>query len=162
MLSGGFAQHSERVLGCRGKFGDFGEAWYLTVGTGIMLTMIISIFSAQITKVVALTKLGIAQCADRGFRFQKRSCRPFCDSGEHITHKASQKALEELYLGPEFTLEERYATLLNQFFVNMVRAGTPSRSPTPQLPAFFTTLAFPNHPSTPSTALTLLTSLSVT
>ena len=103
-----------------GQFGDFGEAWYLTVGTSIMFTMILSIFTAQATKVVALTQLGVSQCADRGFRFQKRSCRPLCDSGEHITHKASQKALEELYLGPEFTLEERYATLLNQFFVNMM------------------------------------------
>jgi len=101
----------------QGSFGDFSADWYFTVGSAIAITMLGYVIVPQITKVATIFSSKLAQCQDRG-----------CRSAKHIgvTHRSTQHDLEELYLGPEMSLELMYAEFLNQFFVClMFNAGMP-------------------------------------
>jgi hypothetical protein len=101
----------------QGSHGDFGTDWYLSVGSAIVLTMFLSIFTPQMTKLGYYAMSTFQQFWDRG-------CRPA--RVHYITQKAAQHDLEELYLGPQVELEELYASFLNQFFVTlMFNAGMP-------------------------------------
>ena len=101
----------------QGSFGDFSAGWYFTVGSAIAITMLGTVIAPQINKVVTIFSSKLAQCQDRG-----------CRSSKHVgvTHRSTQHDLEELYLGPEMSLELMYADFLNQFFVClMFNAGMP-------------------------------------
>lgn len=100
-----------------GGHGDFSTDWYLEVGSALMLTMIISIFTPQITKVSDMFTNWLNQCRDRGCRGIKH---------HQITHRSAQHDLEELYLGPELELEQMYAQQLNMIFIClMFNSGMP-------------------------------------
>jgi hypothetical protein len=62
------------------------------VGAAIVLTMMLSVITPQMTKMGYIMRNNIKQYLDRG-------CRP--SSRHFITHKSAQHDLEELYLGPQ-------------------------------------------------------------
>ena len=102
----------------QGSFGDFSAGWYFTVGSSIAITMLGNVIVPQITKVATIFSSKLAQCQDRGCRSSKHAT---------ITHRSTQHDLEDLYLGPEMSLELMYANFLNRLFVClMFNAGMPS------------------------------------
>ena len=98
-----------------GTYSDFSPDWYLRVGVPIIMTMLINMAAAQAPTITNLITMHLKQFIDRGFSFDFR-----------ITGKVSQVDLEDLYMGPEFDIELRYAMLLNMFFVCLLySAGMP-------------------------------------
>ena len=101
------------VLG--GDFGDFDTSWYFSIGTALTYTMLINCFSLQLPKAVAVFVNDILLWVDRNL-----------GSDRSITVSYSQKALENLHLGPEFQFDLSYAIFLNTFFIClMFSAGIP-------------------------------------
>ena len=74
--------------------------------------MIINVLGQTITPFVTAFVASLMLWKDRGF-----SANP------HITSKKAQFQLEEMYLGPTFLLEKRYAFLLNTSFVREAGRG---------------------------------------
>ncbi|CAM9095385.1 unnamed protein product, partial [Phaeothamnion confervicola] len=88
-----------------GSYGDFTHEWYATVGVSVTLTMFLNIF---IPHVGPLASALVVQPLKRLAR--RRSC-------------ASQRELDRLYKPPTFSIELRYATLLQALFVTLFYAG---------------------------------------
>lgn len=89
-----------------GVYNDFIPEWYFNVGTTLLITMFINMFSLPIINFIFLALKKCIQCCDRR-----------CKSDRSITKKKEQSKYEALYTGPEFLIEIRYAQILNLLFV---------------------------------------------
>eukprot|EP00347_Sterkiella_histriomuscorum_P015813 403355588 len=88
-----------------GRYTDFTPEFYRTVGTTLLLTMIINIVSPNFINYSFYLMKKISQCCDRGCSLDKRRTKLFI-----------QDDYEALYTGPELQFEGRYATLLTTFY----------------------------------------------
>eukprot|EP00942_MAST-04A_sp_MAST-4A-sp1_P006213 g6213.t1 len=98
-----------------GGHGDFNMTWYYTVGTSILLTMIINSVSFVIWPILGAFQRWKALCQDRG-----------CSRNKMKSKKKTQHEYNLQFIGPEFMLADRYAACLNDLFVClMYAAGMP-------------------------------------
>ena len=118
-----------------GKHQDMDMNWYLDVGTSLVFTMIINLSFVPLFPIISWLTGKMKICMNRG-------CCPhepqYTDDGrldKDAVHAAGknahskstdQFALDELYHGPRFMLELRYASLFTCLFVSMFySAGMP-------------------------------------
>jgi len=97
----------------QGKFVDLTPLWYENVGTTLLSTMIINVFTVPIIKVIFVLLQKLSRCCDRG-----------CGCDEKYTSKKTQVAYENLYMGPEFIVDFRYSQILTLTFVCFLYSGT--------------------------------------
>ncbi|CDW82979.1 UNKNOWN [Stylonychia lemnae] len=88
-----------------GRYTDFTPEFYRTVGTTLLLTMIINIVSPNFINFGFYLVKKISQCCDRR-----------CTTDLRKTKMIIQEDYEALYMGPELQFEGRYATLLTTFY----------------------------------------------
>lgn len=84
-----------------GRDTDFNQHWYQTVGTSIVMTMLIKAGEPLIQLSMNYCILNTMRCMDRGFS---------CNSER--TRQGSIKNYIDLYSGPEFALNSRYSAIL--------------------------------------------------
>jgi hypothetical protein len=92
-----------------GKYTDFTVEWYRVVGATIVLTMMINIISPHIGAFGKIFMKGVFRCLDRGCTCDKRK-----------TRKLLQDEYNEVYSGPEFNIEVRYAQSMTTIFIIMI------------------------------------------
>jgi hypothetical protein len=98
-----------------GENSDFNASWYTSVGTSIILTMLLNIIVPHVMPFLLTLYASMKRCCDRD-----------CSDNRKITHKYTQAELNELHLGPEMQIDERYAQLYNTIFVCLgYSAGMP-------------------------------------
>lgn len=95
-----------------GEFQDMNSGWYSTVGTSILFTMIINIVTPHASPLLFCLW---------------NKCRICCDKcGKKETKCKTRKEYLDLYLGPEFNISARYASILTTIFVTlMFSSGMP-------------------------------------
>ena len=82
----------------QGKFSDISPLWYENVGSTLLSTMFINIFTIPALKLAAVFFNKMAAFCDRG-----------CTQDIRRTKKKTQPAYEKVYLGPEFIIDFRYS-----------------------------------------------------
>jgi hypothetical protein len=108
-LNASLTEYGKRGLVFQGVYDDLTPLWYRNVGSTILGTMVINIFSAPGVKVIENFLRALGRCKDRSCGFDERK-----------TKQKSQKAYEALYMGSEFTIDVRYAQILNMVFICML------------------------------------------
>ena len=92
-----------------GEYEDFTIEWYRVVGSTIILTLFLNVFTPHITNFM--------------FNFI-RMCKRCCDRGCHCDKSHTKQILQEdyegIYIGPDFLLEFRYSSLLTNIFVSLM------------------------------------------
>lgn len=91
-----------------GPYDEFNARWYLVIGSALGYTIFFQIFTPHIPMLVAFLWRGAQRFIDRRFSFNER-----------VTKQAVQSDYEELYTGPEFILQVRFAQFLCTIFVTM-------------------------------------------
>jgi len=98
-----------------GENPDFNASWYSSVGTSIILTMLLNLVIPHLMPLALTLYASIKRCCDRD-----------CSEKRTRTHQKIQAELNELHLGPEMQIDERYAQLYNTIFVCLAySAGIP-------------------------------------
>lgn len=98
-----------------GENPDFNSSWYSSVGTSIILTMLLNLFIPHLMPLALTLYSSLKRCCDRD-----------CSDNRKKTNKYTQAELNELHLGPEMQIDERYAQLYNTIFVCLAySAGIP-------------------------------------
>ena len=95
-----------------GAHGDFGTGWYFTVGVSIIATMAVNSVSFVIWPVLGYFSRWKAKCCDRG-----------CSRNRMRSKKKTQHEYDQLFIGPQFALADRYAACLNDMFVILMYCG---------------------------------------
>lgn len=90
----------------QGKFSDITSLWYSNVGSTLLSTMFINVFSVPAIKFVEVIFNLFARCFDRG-----------CGCNARKTKKKTQADYQSLYSGPEFYIDIRYSQILTTIFV---------------------------------------------
>jgi hypothetical protein len=99
-----------------GPFDEYSKRWYLICGTPILLAIGIQIFFPHIGVIFSATKLFFKRCWDRKCTCDKRKTRQF-----------TQDEYEDLYTGPEYILELRFAQMIALIFVTFTySSGMPA------------------------------------
>lgn len=83
-----------------GAYKDFNPSWYNTVGTTIILTMFINIFTPHLSALMFWLYYYFLRCCDTG-------CY-----GDKQTNKYTKVSYFGLYVGPEFRMDSRYAQVI--------------------------------------------------
>ena len=96
-----------------GKYSDFTIDWYSDVGKSLIGTMILYMFGVHGLKFALLFYSKLLRWQDTHFTGDIR-----------LTYQVSQEQLNRLYIGPEFVIEVRYATVLTICFVCIAYAST--------------------------------------
>jgi len=96
----------------QGKFSDITSLWYSNVGSTLLSTMFINVFSVPAIKFVEVIFNLFARCFDRG-----------CGCNSRKTKRKTQAAYESLYSGPEFYVDTRYSQILTLIFVCLLYSG---------------------------------------
>jgi hypothetical protein len=91
-----------------GNYEDFDPSWYSDVGTTINFTMFINIFVPHLSAFMGVFLNFLKRCSDGG-----------CSGGKR-TKKTNKKEYLDLYTGPNFGIDIRYAQLLTFIFVSLV------------------------------------------
>eukprot|EP00347_Sterkiella_histriomuscorum_P019608 403340984 len=92
-----------------GEFQDFTVEWYRVVGTTICLTMMINVIAPHIGAFIKIFIKSFKRCVDRG-----------CTCNKRKTKKLLQDEYNEVYSGPEFLIEVRYAQVMTSIFITMI------------------------------------------
>lgn len=96
-----------------GKIEDYNVAWYQTVGASTMFTMLMFVLGSQPGLFFAFASKLIARAWDRRWSFKPT-----------VTHTDTQSEYEELQLGPQFDIKQKFAALLCLIFVDMTFSAT--------------------------------------
>jgi hypothetical protein len=89
-----------------GQFFDFSEEWYTVVGVTITFTMLLYIVLPHFWPAGAYSMKLWRRWRDRSYT-----------SDVTLTKQATQADLNALYLGTEFSVDDRYAAIFNAVFV---------------------------------------------
>mmetsp|Transcript_26165 Transcript_26165/g.29977 ORF Transcript_26165/g.29977 Transcript_26165/m.29977 type:complete len:1296 (-) Transcript_26165:170-4057(-) len=92
-----------------GEYDDFTVEWYKTVGVTIILTVYLNVFTPHMAAIAIYAYRAVGRCLDRG-----------CTRDPSRTKKMMQEEYEQLYTGPEFLIEYRYAQILTAVYVCMM------------------------------------------
>lgn len=91
-----------------GPYDEYNMRWYVTVGMSILLAVIFQIFFPHIGLILNSCKMGILRCYDRSYTCNNRK-----------TRQITQEEYEDLYTGPEYILQLRFAQVLGLLFTTM-------------------------------------------
>lgn len=91
-----------------GPFDEFNQRWYLVIGSPIILTILFQILSPHLGAFMTYMWTLIRRCHDRSWSLNMRK-----------TKQVIQEDYEDLYTGPEFLVQIRFAQLLSTIFVTM-------------------------------------------
>ncbi len=91
-----------------GMFPDLEPGWYAVVGVTLLFTMLINMIVPHLTVIFGLLIKYLLRCCDSG-----------CSCGKR-TKKTLKNEYFELYVGPDFPIESRYAEMLTTIFVALV------------------------------------------
>ena len=91
-----------------GVFDEFDTQWYLRIGSSIIFAQAAMVFFPHVFTILESMQLCCRRCIDRSCSFNTKK-----------THKIIQAEYEDLYTGPEFILQLRYAQILSQIFITM-------------------------------------------
>lgn len=98
-----------------GSYEDFDPSWYSDVGTTINFTMFINVFVPHLSAFMGVLLKFCKRCCDGG------------GSGGKRTKKTNRKEYLDLYTGPYFGIDIRYAQLLTFIFVSLLySSGIPT------------------------------------
>ena len=89
-----------------GEYDDFTPEWYDDIGRNVLQTVFVYSIGVHLVKFAVHWLHQFMRWRDRGF-----------GSDIRITKQVSQENLNKLYIGPEFIIEVRYATVLTVCFV---------------------------------------------
>lgn len=119
-----------------GENQDFGFVWYLNVGTSLVITMIMNIAAINFYKYLQWISYKVMifldhfspldhQTCGKGNQYEENGASSWyaSDSGDiihRITNKTTQIQLDQLFEGPLFVIYDRYASLVNTFFVCII------------------------------------------
>lgn len=84
-----------------GPFTDFNSAWFVEIAPQIMTYFILSVFTPHIAPTLSFLIFNCIQCCDRGCTFDYTR-----------TTQVIQSSYEQLYIGPEFLVEQRLGQLI--------------------------------------------------
>lgn len=96
----------------QGKFKDITPVWYENVGSTLLSTMFINIFTIPAIRAFFVLIKKLSRFCDRG-----------CTSDQRRTKKKTQPDYEKLYMGPEFIIDFRYSQILTLTFVCFLYSG---------------------------------------
>lgn len=96
-----------------GTYTKFSSQWYLKYGTMIVQTMILEIPIPHLFPLVLLIAIGSMRCIDRQ-----------CTCNRRKSKKLLQRDYENLYEGPEFTMDSRLAQIVAYFQVTFMYSHT--------------------------------------
>jgi hypothetical protein len=105
--------NSSSISFLNGKYSDFTIDWYGDVGKSLIGTMILYMFGVHGLKFALLFYTKLRRWQDTHFTGDTR-----------LTYQVSQEQLNRLYIGTEFVIEVRYATVLTICFVCIAYAST--------------------------------------
>lgn len=98
-----------------GQYEEFTVEWYRIVGSTIVFTMMINIFTPHLSNAMFLTLMSLKRCLDRRCSFSRKR-----------TKKLLQEDYEDVNTGSDFLLEFRYASILtNIYMIFMYSSGLP-------------------------------------
>ena len=87
----------------KGEYTDFSERWYANIGANICYTLLLMVFTPQISKVVVdPAKMFWKRLYDRDFK--SKTSKPIDENGNDDlvnTHQLTQDNLNNMYMGPE-------------------------------------------------------------
>jgi len=92
----------------QGEHEDFDADWYTSVGLSITITMALNVFVPHLTPLLDIMFITYSRCRDRS-----------CSCDPKLTHTLSQSELNQLWMGPQMLLDERFAQMFNILFVCM-------------------------------------------
>jgi hypothetical protein len=81
-----------------GAFDEFNARWYLQIGSPLIMTIVFQILTPHFGMLIHALWMGSIRCADRR-----------CSLNKAVTKRVIQSDYEDLYTGPEFILQVRYA-----------------------------------------------------
>lgn len=93
-----------------GNFGDLDPEWYSNVGGTLLFSMILNIITPHLASLFFMYLTLCFRCCDSG-----------CEKGK-ITKKKTRKEYFELYTGPEFDMDARYASILTYLYIVLILA----------------------------------------
>lgn len=91
-----------------GPFNEFNSRWYLQIGSPLIMTIVFQILTPHCGMLLHATWKFASRCLDRRCSFNKA-----------VTRCVIQQDYEDLYTGPEFILQIRFAQLLSVVFVTL-------------------------------------------
>ena len=91
-----------------GPFDEFTARWYLQIGTPLIMTIAFQILTPHLGLCLHAMYMFFSRCFDRR-----------CSLNRAVTKCVIQEDYEDLYTGPEFLLQVRYAQLLCTVFVTV-------------------------------------------
>lgn len=97
-----------------GSYHDFSAGWYDSVGVALLLTMVVNAMVPHGSPFFKFLLTKWKRFADRKFHCVNRG----------ITTRTTQAELDNLYIGPMFALNRRYAYQLNYVFVTLMLSAT--------------------------------------
>lgn len=93
-----------------GNFEDLDPAWYSNVGATLLFSMILNIITPHLVSLFFMYVTLCFRCCDSG-----------CQKGK-VTKKKTKKEYFELYTGPEFDMDARYASILTYLYIVLILA----------------------------------------
>lgn len=97
-----------------GDHDDFNSNWYVTVGSSLVLTMIINLMTPTYSPFGNCVTRGLKRVKDRS-----KSC-VCCGQDKHFTKKLNESEYEALWDGGEFELPARYGAIQMVYWVTMM------------------------------------------
>ena len=93
-----------------GAFEDLDPAWYSNVGSTLLFSMILNIVTPHVCSLGFMYMTLCFRCCDSG-----------CSRGI-TTKKKTKKEYYSLYIGPEFDMDARYASILTYLYIVLILA----------------------------------------
>ena len=94
------------------EYDEFTSEWYSQVGSTVVVTMILMIFTPHVSNIGFQVLGSCRRCCDRK-----------CSCSERKTRKYLQKDYEQINLGSEFDIEARYSNMLVVIGVTFLYSG---------------------------------------
>ena len=95
-----------------GEYEQFTLEWYQEIGSTIVITIVLMVFSPHLANLAFQLLYAIKRCWDRS-----------CTCNEKRTRKLVQEDYEKVNIGSEFMLEFRYANMLTVLSVTFLYSG---------------------------------------
>jgi len=112
----------------RGLYGDFTPDWYVSVGATLMISMITNAILTPLLYLMDPVLACCTRCVDRG-----------CAWHSSKTAQILQYAYEQIYIGPDFLVSQRYALIIGTtWFAMMYSTAMPLMYPASALCFFLT------------------------
>jgi hypothetical protein len=90
-----------------GEYTDFDPEWYKTVGSTIIFSMLMNIITPHLSTVLYFLVNQCKKCYDKFDKTKETKCK-------------TRKEYLNIYLGPEFNISARYASILTNIMITLI------------------------------------------